>query len=760
MINSGHHTFAFFLFLLLSGVIEAQGTREDYQRGQRFLSPRLDGLAYNLQWNPNWIGDSNRFWYRIQTGEGQQFWSVDADTNTRQPAFNPKRLSAGLSRATGELYQPESLPFEEIEFVEKESAIRFSVKKLRWTCLLATYECSFEVKEEENPAEVKSPDGKWVAFLKDHNIHIRQVETGEIVQLSYDGQEGYDYSRRLPSPIRLIEQGRMDVERQVAAVWSPDSRKLISYRLDQRNARRFTLVQSVPRNGLRPLRYTYAYPLPGEIGLSRAEPVIFDIDGGKRMVETEPLDLLYYGGPSFSWFEDGQRFFFKYTERGYKRVQIRAVDARTGKSRVLVEERGETHVDPYMSHQYFLDDGAEIVWSSERDGWCHLYLYDGKSGRLKGQITRGTWVVRGIEYVDEERRRVYFTAGGREQGRDPYLRHLYRVNLDGQDLRLLTPENADHSVSFSPSGEFFVDTYSRVDLPPVWVLRRSSDGQVVRELEKTDISRLMAAGWKEPLPFQAKARDGFTNVYGVMWWPSNFDSSRKYPVVEQIYTGPHDFHVPKTFWGRRSSESQSLAELGFVVVMVDGMGTGRRSRSFGDFSYKNLGDGGLEDHIAALYQLAERHPYLDLSRVGIFGHSAGGYDSAHALLTHPEFYKVAVSSSGNHDHRMDKAWWNELWMGFPVEDHYRQQSNVTLADRLEGKLLLVHGELDENVHPASTLQLVNALVKANKDFDLLIVPGAHHSLRGNGYFIRRRWDYFVKHLLGVEPPQGFQIQLK
>jgi dipeptidyl aminopeptidase/acylaminoacyl peptidase len=329
------------------------------------------------------------------------------------------------------------------------------------------------------------------------------------------------------------------------------------------------------------------------------------------------------------------------------------------------------------------------------------------------------------------------------------------VNLDGTGLKLLTPEDADHSATFSPSGAYFVDTYSRVDLPPVSVLRRSADGAVVVELERADISRLLATGWRYPEPFVAKARDGTTDIYGLIWRPTNFDSTRKYPVVEQVYTGPHGFFVPKTFNAYRSP-SQGIAELGFITVMVDGMGTAGRSRAFHDASYRKLGDG-VADHIPALKQIAAKYPYMDLTRVGIWGHSAGGYDAAHAIMKYPEFYKVAVSSAGNQDHRLDKAVWNTQWMGMPVGEHYVQQSNITMAPRLEGKLFLMHGDLDDNVPISATLQLVDALVKANKDFDLLILPGANHGAGGHPYFVRRRWDYFVKHLLGVDPPAGYRL---
>jgi dipeptidyl aminopeptidase/acylaminoacyl peptidase len=738
----------------------AQGTREDYVRAEQFLRPNVDSLVLNERVAPNWIAETDRFWYRRDLPDGKQFLLVNPEGNTRDPAFDHERLAAGLTQAVADTqYVGTDLPFDEFEFIEEEAAIRVEVEGAEFVCDLTDYVCEKsepEEEPEERRLQEESPDGKWVAFLKDHNVHVRSLETGEVIQLSDDGVEGYDYIARLPGPRQMVPEGTMHIELPVAATWSPDSRKIVSYRIDRRSARTFTVVQSTPEGQLRPIAYTYYYPVPGELGLTRAEPVIFDV--AKRTstpVQTEPLDLLYYGGPWFEWFEDGERFSYLYIERGYGRVQLREVDATTGAVRVLVDERAEPYVDTYNLSSEVLGEGAEVVWASERSGWCHLYLYDGSSGRVKNQITDGPWVVRRIAHVDEEARQVYFVAGGREEGRDPYLGHAYRVGLNGRGLRLLTPEDADHDVRFSPSGAYFVDTYSRVDLAPVSVLRRSADGEVVMELERADIERLLATGWSYPEPFKGTARDGASDIYGIIWRPSNLDTTKTYPIVEYVYTGPHSFFVPKGFRAYRAG-SQAIAELGFITVQVDGLGTNGRSREFNTFSYKNLGDGGLPDRIGVIREMAARYPYMDIERVGIWGHSAGGYDATRAILTHPEFYDVAVSSAGNHDHRMDKAVWVEQWMGSEVGDHYVEQSNVTQAHKLEGKLFLIHGELDDNVNPASTMQVVDALIEANKDFDLLIVPNRYHGLN-NPYVNRRRWDFFVQHLLGVEPPAGFEI---
>lgn len=753
--ESDRYLFLAVLFWGMAGRLWGQIGVEDYRRAERLLPWNLEELVFDADVEPNWIGPGARFWYRNHSRRGKEFLLVDAAQDRFGPAFDHSRLAEGLSRATGASHTPYALPFDRFEWAENEEAIRFQLDGAEWECQLATGAC--RRLEEGEPGEV-SPDGRWRAFVRDWNLWVQSRDTGEEIPLTQDGEERFSYGTRLPSPREKIEKGEgwpgdLDV------VWSPDSRRLAAYRLDQRSAGHFALVQSVPTDRLRPRHYIYAYPLPGEVGLPVVEPWVFEIETRRKTkIRTPPVPLLYYGGMGLNWFQDSRRLYFTRTERGYRAIQLLEADAGTGATRVMVEERLLPRVDPHMFHFRLVGEGEEILCSSERDGWHHLYLYDGRSGSLKNRVTAGEWVVREIVHLDQEARQVYFTAGGREGG-DPYLRYLYRVDLDGSNLHLLTPEEADHAVSVAPDGSCFVDVYSRVDLPTVSLLRRSSDGRVLRELQKADVERLLETGHPWPEPFAGKGRDGQTDIYGLLWRPSTLDPGRKYPVIEYIYTGPHNFHVPKTLLGALRSPAQSLAELGFIAVMVDGMGTGRRSKAFRDVSYQHLGDGGLEDHIALIRQMAARYPYMDLERVGVFGHSAGGYDSAHALLAHPEFYKVAVSSAGNHDHRLDKAWWVELWMGYPVEKHYEEQSNATLAPRLQGKLFLVHGEVDENVHPASTLRLVDALVKANKDFDLLLLPNRFHDLREDPYFIRRRWDYFVRHLAGVEPPP-YEIRRK
>jgi dipeptidyl-peptidase 4 len=745
--------FSFLLFLAPAG---AQGTLADYQRAQQFLPGNLRHLISLADVNPRWIEKTDRFWYRKTTPQGSQFVLVDAEKNTSAPAFDHEKLAGALARATNHEYSSSNLPFSEIDFVDGGKALRFSLDSAQWRCPLDSYECKREESRPEHANDALSPNKRWAAFVRDHNLFLRDTSTGTELQLTRDGEASWDYATPLPSLRLMTDQGTEDVKQPAAVFWSPDSSKLVTYRLDSRNSGRFTSLQFVPPGQLRPRAFTYVYPLPGEV-LAKAEPIIFDIQSGKRIdVQNATIELPFQDGPGFDWFPDSKSFRYDYDERGFKAKELRVVDAFTGEQKSLVREQSDTYVDPGLTSYRFVEETGEILWMSERDGWDHLYLYS-KTGQLQNQITQGAWVVRGIEHIDGKNRRIYFSASGREKNEDPYQAHLYSVGFDGKGLQLLTPENANHSITVSPTGAYFVDSYSRPDVPEKSVLRRTKDGSEVRVLETADVSEIAKLGWKPAEPFEGKAADGTTDLYGLIWRPSNFDSGKKYPIVEFVYTGPQAFFVPKTFSG--NFWLQSMAELGFVVVMVDGRGTTGRSRAFHQFSYHNLG-GSFEDHVAMIKQMAARYPYLDVTRVGIYGTSAGGYGAAHAMLAFPEFYKVGVTTSGDHDARLDKAWWNELYQGFPVGDDYVAQSNVTMADRLQGHLLIEHGDIDDNVHPVESMRFVDALMKANKSFDMLFVPNMYHGESGEHalYLVRRRWDYFVQYLLGVTPPLTFELK--
>ncbi len=732
----------------------AQGKLEDYQRAQRFLPGNLRHSIYVAEVSPHWIDKTNRFWYHKESPKGSEFILVDADHNTVAPAFDHEKLAAALSRLTRKTVSASDLPFDTIEFADDQRSISFEIEKSRWTCTVTDCECKQQPAVDSENAF--SPDKRWNAFVKDHNLYLKNISTGTAVQLTQDGVSGWDYATPLPSLRRLTDQGTEDIKQPAAVFWSPDSSKFVTYRIDSRNAGRFTSIQFVPPDQLRPKAYTVVYPLPGEV-LPQAEPIIFDVESGNRIeVKSPPIELPFQDGPGFEWSPDNKTIIYDYDERGFKAKQIRTIDPDTGEQKVIVREVSNEYVDPYETFYRFDHETGELLIASERDGWNHLYLYD-KNGQLENQVTRGPWVVRQIEYVDEKNRRVFFLAGGREKGEDPYLTHLYSIGFDGKGLTLLTPENANHSVSVSPDGKFFVDNYSRADLPGQSALRKSQDGSQVRVLEKTDIGAIESAGWELPEPFQGKSADSTTDLYALIWRPSNFDPSKKYPVVEHVYTGPQGFFVPKTFSGML--RLQSVAELGFIVVMIDGRGTSGRSHAFHLFSYRNLG-GSFDDHVAMIKQMAAKFPYMDTERVGIFGTSAGGYGAAHAMLVFPDFYKVGVTISGDHDARLDKAWWNEVYQGYPVQDDYVAQSNVAMADRLQGHLLIEHGDIDDNVHPVETMRFADALMRANKNFDMLFVPNMYHGESGPHapYLVRRRWDYFVQHLLGVTPPENFALK--
>jgi dipeptidyl aminopeptidase/acylaminoacyl peptidase len=533
--------------------------------------------------------------------------------------------------------------------------------------------------------------------------------------------------------------------------WSPDSKKIAAFRRRPGYERLVHFIESSPSDQLQPKHTTLPYRKPGDV-VDFDFPVVFDVATKTAM----PGDVSLFSNPyeirSIAWRNDSRALTFEYNQRGHQVYRVLEIDAAAGRTRTLIEETQKTFID-YSGKRYRYDvaDGKEIIWASERDGWNHLYLYDGTTGLVKNQITKGPWVVRGVDRVDDQARQIWFRASGMTPGQDPYLVKYYRVNFDGTGLAAFTVEDGNHTApQYSPDRRYYVDTSSRVDRPAETILKRTSDQSVVLELEKADITDLLATGWRMPEVFTSKARDGVTDIWGIIVRPTNFDPSKKYPVIENIYAGPQDSFVPKAFG--TMGDMQSIAELGFIVVQIDGMGTSNRSKAFHDVAWQNLGDAGLPDRILWHQAVAAKYPEsYDITRVGIYGTSAGGQSSAGALLFHPEFYKVAFSNSGCHDNRMDKIWWNEQWMGWPIGPHYAASSNVDNAYRLKGKLMLVVPELDSNVDPSSTMQFANALIRAGKTFELVVVPGANHGAGGQ-FTNRKRNDWFVRNLLGLDPP--------
>ena len=763
-----------------SGIAVDAGRRispEQYARAERFLPWNADRLLFQMGIDPKWIEGTDRFWYRSETANGPRYRLVDPEAGTAAPAFDHVRLAASLSRASGVSADPDRLDLADLVYRDHPARLTFTALDRRWVCDLGNYDCTESDLAAPPAADVvRSPNNHWEVFVRDHDLWLRTVADGIERRLTDDGEPGNGYGAPLPSP--LASAGLAEPDRPVAH-WAPDSGRFLSCRIDERPAKLLHLVQSVPNNGeTRPRLHSYAYPLPGDTEVPLAEGWIFAVDDADPVrVQMPPLPMAYYGAPfqdnSLWWTPDGSRLFLLTRERGGRSYELHAIDAATGAALGVITERTNHGIDPFLFwadvNIRVIGDGSQVLWFAQRDGWGHLYLYDATTGEQIRQLTAGAHNVSRIGHINETERWVAFMALGREPGRDPYLDHLYRVRLDGGEPELLTPEDANHTVRFSPTGAYFVDIASRTDLPPVTRLRTAT-GTLTLELGRADVSPLLATGWAAPERFTAKARDGVTDVYGIVVRPTTWTTGGIYPVIDYIYAGPQVNVSPTTFTdaapfadnfrsGRGSGfwQAQAIAELGFVVVMIDGLGMPGRSKAYHDVSYRDLGDGGLPDHIVAIREIGDRDPSLDLGRVGIYGHSAGGYASAHAILSYPDFYKVCVSSAGNHDHRLDKASWVERYMSPEIGDHYDAQANRTHASNLTGKLLLAHGEMDENVHPASTLALVDALIRENKDFDLLIIPNRPHRLDNDPYFVRRRWDYFVRHLLGAEPPAGYRI---
>lgn len=583
--------------------------------------------------------------------------------------------------------------------------------------------------DRPNQSSRLSPDGRWRVKIIDHNVVLRDRDSGDERKLSSNGSPENGYQRGF--------------------FWSPDSKRLVVLRSELSKERTVHYVESTPEDQLQPKLHAFSYRKPGD-PLPKRRPVLFDVAGDKAIEIDDELFSNPYNLNRFRWDEGSQHFTFLYNQRGHQSLRLIAVDAKTGKAHAVIDEESATFIC-YSSKTFLrrLDETAEVIWMSERDGWNHLYLYDAASGQVANQITKGQWAVRGVDRVDAERRQIWFRAGGIRPEQDPYFVHHCRINFDGSGLVVLTEGDGTHEVEYAPDGEHFIDRYSRVDLPPVTELRRSSDGSLVCVLHQADWSELLAAGWQRPLRFVAKGRDAQTDIYGVILRPSDFDSQKRYPVVEYIYAGPQSAYVPKRFAVQHSG--QSLAELGFVVVCIDGMGTSHRSKAFHDVCWKNLADAGFPDRIAWIRAAAREYPWIDASRVGIYGGSAGGQNAMRAVLDHGGFYSAAAADCGCHDNRMDKMWWNEQWMGWPVDSHYEESSNAAHADRLNGELLLTVGEMDENVDPASTMQVVDALIRADKDFELVVFPGRGHGAGDSDYGVRRRRDFFVRNLLGVEP---------
>lgn len=713
---------------------------ETLYRNAAQLDTAVRNKAYRLNVRPRWQASRNAFWYKnIVQDSTAEYWYVDAAQGTKKPAFDQERLAASLSKATGKTLNAKKLSITDIVYAKDALLVEtegkwYSVHPGSYDAAPAT--APAKSVESVNPnsrprwergdfmSRNISPDKQWTIQIKGGNVFVKPA-SGNEMQYTTDGTEAEPYGE-----VR----------------WAPDSRYFAFCRIHPVVDKKVYYLLSSVANTTRSELKSNDYAQPGDPNTMYE---VYVCGVGDKLAKKVAIDSSN-DRPSFRWRKNDNRYFtFERADRGHQRFRIVEVDRETGNSRNIVEEKTNTFIYEQRIFTSYIDDKDEIIWSSEKDGWMHLYLVDAKKGGVKNRITQGDWVMRGVDSVDLKKRQVWFRASGMNPGEDPYNVHYYRIGFDGKGLVKLTSANANHNVTFSPDRTYYIDNYSRPDVAPVTELHRTSDGKLLTVLEKGDITNLLATGLRLPEIFVAKARDGKTDIWGIVCRPRNFDSTKKYPVIENIYAGPQDAFVPKSF--STYGEMQSMAELGFIVVQMDGMGTANRSKAFHDVCWHNLADAGFPDRILWIKALAAKYSYVDAGRVGLYGTSAGGQNTGGGMLFHPEFYKAGVAACGCHDNRIDKQWWNEQWMGYPVGKHYDEQSNITNAAKLKGHLLLIVGEADTNVPPESTYRFADALIKANKDFDLLVVPGMGHS-DGGAYGRKKKRDFFVKHLLGTDAP--------
>jgi dipeptidyl aminopeptidase/acylaminoacyl peptidase len=765
-------------FFLIAAPLAAQSaqspralTADDYARAERFLGTTTAPLVTGLGVRPTWL-DDGRFWYRTSAANGFQFIMVDPGKRTRSSAFDQARVAQALAAAANFRVDPNRLPFSTFQLSKDSRTISVTTTSNgRWKCDLQTYQCvsldSANAASTPPQNSVVSPDGKRAAYIRDYNLWMMDLTTRQVTQLTTDGVKDFGYA--------TDNAGWIKSDRPVV-VWSPDSKKIATFQHDGRGTSMMYLVETKAGE---PKLQAWRYPLPGDSVIFRIHRVVIDVDapGGPRVVRFQMppdqhrstiSDHVVNEGTwaDVEWYPDGSHIAFVSTSRDHKQANLRVANAATGVIRDVLEERATTQFESGLPdagtvNWHVLPASNEVLWWSQRDNWGHLYLYDLTTGRLKQRVTSGDWNVAELLNIDEKTRTLYFVGVGREPGRHPYFKHFYRIRMDGGGLTLLTPENADHTITLAPDERTFVDTYSTPNTPPVSVLR-DLNGRVLVQLERSDVSRLAATGWKPPTPITVKARDGRTDLYGLLYTPTRLDSTRKYPIVNYIYPGPWGSSVGSWSFSPARGDHQALAELGFVVVQINAMGTAWRSKSFNDAYYGNMGDNGLPDQVAGMKELAQRYRWIDIERAGIWGHSGGGFATADAMFRYPDFFKVGISESGNHDNRVYEDDWGERFQGLLRKtngsDNYESQANQLIAKNLKGKLLLAHGALDDNVPPYNTSLVVDALTKANKDFDLIIFPYARHGFGAmSNYMMRRRWDYFVKNLMGAEPPREYEI---
>jgi len=743
----------FIAVIFVTQLYAQQITRQDYARAVSFLMSNLNNKkVFNVNTQFNWFADSSGLSFVSQGPESRQFNKVDLKKMKVEKLFDHERLAQLLTDSLKKEIKPNELPINTVTYVDK-THLEFNAGGNDYLLDLTNYSLSLKKKEESDPMEQKSPDGKWIAYSKDYNLYIKSTTGTQVKQLSREGVKNYEYASWYGWG-ELIEGENGERPAHFSVSWSPDSKWIQTYICDLRIGKKMYLLDWSVDTLYRARLLSYYRGSPGDTDMVYMVPVYFNVETGEEIRKDEFRNV---NAASFEWAKTEPGIsYIENRVRGYQQVDLYRYNLATKNQEKIYSETSSTNIDNYNSQ--LTEDGEKIVITSERDGWKQLYLLTIKDKNLK-PITTGSFYVNDVLFVDKKTQIILFTASGKEQGRNPYFQHLYKIKMDGTGLTLLTPENANHDITVSPDGKYFTDNISTPDQPSRYILRDSKNGKTLTELTKANIDPLIAMNYHFPETFNCIARDGATTMYGAIWKPTNFDSTKKYPVIDQTYTGPHTFMFPRNFFSSIARSNQALAELGFVVITVDGMGTANRSKAFHNVSYKNMGKN-LLDHVIAIRELGKRYTWIDTSRVGIFGHSAGGYDAGHAVLEFPDFYKVAVASSADHDFRMEKDWWPEMYMGWPVDSTYNQVSNITMAPNLKGKLLIVHGGIDENVNPSATFKLAEALVKADKEFDMLILPSQHHGYSGkyNDYFTKKKWNYFVENLLGVKPIWDFTLK--
>ena len=763
---------------LLSTGVAAQGRAlgtSDYAQAERLMSYNVAPLVDHAVQKVDWLDDTH-FWYRDHDSHGDHFMRMDTASGKATPLFDQGKLAAALGKLTGKPVDADKLPVTGYR-TKPDGRIAIVVRDKHYLCDLKgagvcvagngmpAHAAAGEATTGDEPG-VLSPDKRSEAFIRDWNLWLRDVATGKETQLTTDGVENFGYA--------TDNAGWKHTDHAIL-VWSPDSKQIATFQQDQRRTGDMYLVTTeVGHPGL----MQWKYPLAGDKDVTMIERVIIDVPGHKVLRLKMPPDQHRStlcddvscgpdgGWDDVQWAPDGRTLAFVSTSRDHRHEWFRIADAVTGAVRTVFEESVPTYYESGIENVSwrYLPATHEAIWYSTRSNWGQLYLYDLASGKLKHAVTRGEGNVSDVLHVDAKTRTVWFTGVGRTPGVDPYYRQFWKASLDGGQPVLLTPEAADHSITMSPDGKSFVDAYSTPTTPPVTLLRGATGGHVLATVATADISRLKAAGWVPPVPFTVKARDGKTDLYGLMFKPTNFDPHKKYPIIDYIYPGPQTGSVRGRSFLPARGDNQSLAELGFIVVAIDGMGTPWRSKAFHDAYYGDMGDNTLPDQVAGLKQLGQRHAWIDLGRVGIWGHSGGGNATADAMFRYPDFFKVGWSESGNHENRNYEDDWAEKWQGLLVthkdgSTNYDNQANEDEAKNLKGRLMITYGTLDDNVPPSNSELVVQALIKANRDFDMIAIPNAHHAYAyATPYITRRRWDYFVRYLAGDTPPAEYALK--